>query len=210
MSLFPSAPTFISLFCTVDYSTLSQAPGPTAPLDHHSNGPSHHGDPSQLANEQPRRASASTASRPPRTIEYQWSDELIEALLALPPRSKYIGKFSIIADPAVDNSARANLFAAQLQSRSVPISCVIPSRPTPFFRISTTALTFLSVWRRVHSQPVSLNAGTSNSCTLVSYCTCQEGCQGRFVVSVDDDSSHPYGVPGQRIGVVVVHPSPPD
>lgn len=82
--------------------------------------------------------------------------------------------------------------------------------PPLSFHVSTTTLTFLSVWRRDHSQPISLNAGSSNSSTLVSYCTCQEGCQGRFVVSVDDDLSHPYGVLGQRIGVVVVHPNAPD
>ncbi|KAN0114175.1 hypothetical protein V8E52_006973 [Russula decolorans] len=174
----------------LNYSTLSQASGPTAPLDQHSNEPSHHGDPSgssPLANDQPpvepRRTSASTVPRP-GAMEYQWSDELIEALLALPPRSRYIGKFSIIPDPKVDNSTRARMFVDQLHARAVLISD--------------------------HSQPVSLNADSSNSSTLVSYCTCQEGCEGRFVVSVDDDPSHPYGVPGQRIGVVVVHPSPPD
>ncbi|KAI0275746.1 hypothetical protein BGY98DRAFT_1098640 [Russula aff. rugulosa BPL654] len=176
-----------SLFRTVDSSTSSQAPGPTIPLDHHSNEPSHSGDSSatsRLANDQPRRTSASTA--PPRVeaIEYQWSEELVADLLALPPRSRYVGKFSIVADPAVNNSTRAHLFARQLHARAVPISD--------------------------YSQLTSSNAGSSNSCSFVSYCTCQEGCQGRFVVSADDDSSHPYGVPGQRIGVVVVHPNPPD
>ena len=139
-----------SLFRTVDYSTLSQAPGPTAPLDHHSNEPSHHGDPSEssrLANasDQPRRTSASAIPPPAGAIEYQWSDELIQALLALPPRSKHIGKFSIVADPAVNNFARAHLFVNQLHSRAVPISCVVPLRPLfpPFsFHISTTNADF--------------------------------------------------------------------
>lgn len=197
-----------SLFRIIDYSTLSQAPGPTAPRDQHSNEPGRHGDPSgstTLANDQPRRISASTEPRPPGAIEYQWSDELIEALLALSPRSKYIGKFSIIPDPKVDNSARAYMFVDQLRARGVPISCVVPSLPH-----SHNNADFSFVWCRDHLQPVSLNAESINSCTLVSYCTCQEGCQGRFVVSVDDDPSHPYGVPGQRTGVVVVHPSPPD
>lgn len=119
---------------TVDYSTLSQAeaPGPTAPLDHHSNELSHRGDPSGSSNDQPRRTSASTVPRPVGATEYQWSDELIEALLALPPRSRYIGKFSIIADPTVNNSTRAHLFATQLHAGAVPISCVVPScRPLP-------------------------------------------------------------------------------
>jgi hypothetical protein len=124
------------LFRTVDSSTLLQPPGPTAPLDHHSNEPSHYGDPSgssesRLANDQPQRTSASTVPQPAEAIEYQWSDELIEALLALPPRSRYIGMFSIIADPAVNNSTRAHLFADQLHARAVPISCVVPFRPPP-------------------------------------------------------------------------------
>jgi hypothetical protein len=132
-----------SLFRTVDSSTSSQAPGPTAPLDHHSNEPSHSGDSSatsQLANDQPRRTSASTA--PPRVeaIEYQWSEELVADLLALPPRSRYVGKFSIVADPAVNNSTRAHLFARQLHARAVPISCDVPSRPLSF-HIPLTTLT---------------------------------------------------------------------
>lgn len=119
-----------SPFRTVDYSTLSQAqpPGPTAPLDHHSDELSHRGDPSKSSNDQPRRTSASAVPPPVGATEYQWSDELIEALLALPPRSRYIGKFSIIADPEVDNTTRAHLFATQLHARAVPISCVVPSR----------------------------------------------------------------------------------
>jgi hypothetical protein len=132
-----------SLFRTIDYSTLSQASGPTAPLDQHSNEPSHHGDPSgssPLANDQPpvepRRTSASTVPRP-GAMEYQWSDELIEALLALPPRSRYIGKFSIIPDPKVDNSTRARMFVDQLHARAVLISCVVPSRPPSHLFSST-------------------------------------------------------------------------
>ena len=121
-----------SLFRTVDYTSLSQAPGPgpTARLDHHPNEPGLRGDPSgssPLANDQPRRTSTSAVQRPAEAIEYQWSDELIEALLALPPRSKYIGTFSIVADPAVNNSMRVGLFADQLRARAVHISCVVPS-----------------------------------------------------------------------------------
>jgi hypothetical protein len=131
-----------SLFRTVDYSTSSQAPGPTDPPDHHSNEPSHRGDPSgssPLANDQPRRTSTSTVPRPAEAIEYQWSDELIEDLLALPPRSRYIGTFSIIADPAVNNSTRVRLFADQLHARAVHMSCVhlfpstFPQPCLPFF-----------------------------------------------------------------------------
>jgi len=45
----------------------------------------------------------------PRDIdipEYQWGEELVDTLLALPPRSNFFGKFSVIADPDVDNSKR--------------------------------------------------------------------------------------------------------
>jgi hypothetical protein len=123
-----------SLFRTVDPSTSSQAPGPTAPLERHSNEPSHSGDlseSSRLANDQPRRTPAPTVPPPTEAIEYQWSEELVEDLLALPPRSVFIGEFSIVADPAVNNSTRAHLFAGQLHARAVPISCDVPSFP-PF------------------------------------------------------------------------------
>jgi len=125
------------LLRTVGSSTLAQPSGPPAPLDPHSNEPSHYGDPlagSRLANDQPRQTSTSTVPQPQaaETIEYQRSDELIDALLALPPRSRYIGMFSIVADPTVNNSTRAHLFAGQLHARAVPISCVSPSPPLSF------------------------------------------------------------------------------
>lgn len=201
-----------SLFWAADPSTSSQAPGPATPLGRHSNGRSHSGDvseSSQFANDQPRQASTSSVPPPTEAIEYQWSDELIEDLLELPPRSVFNGKFSIVADPAVNNSTRAHLFAGQLHAKAVPISCDIPFL-IPFLPHFHKRAHFLSVWHRDYSQMTSLNTGSRNSSSFVSYCTCQEGCQGRFVVSVDDDRSHPYGVPGQRIGVVVVHSSLPD
>jgi hypothetical protein len=80
-------------------------------------------------------------------------------------------------------------------------------RPITF---STIALTSTSVWGRENSRTTSLNAGSSNSYALVFSCICQEACQGRFIVAVDDDTSHPYGVPGQRIGALSMHPSLPD
>jgi hypothetical protein len=118
----------------VDSGTSSHAPGPTAPLDRYSNEPSHSEDLSEgsrLADDQPRRTSAPTVPPPAEAIEYQWSDELIADLLELPPRSVFMGKFSIVADPAVNNSTRAHLFAGQLHARAVPISCDVPSLP-PF------------------------------------------------------------------------------
>jgi hypothetical protein len=129
-----------SLFRSVDSSTSSQAPGPTAFINHHFNEPSHYVDPSgnpRIANAQPPRASTSDTARPPETIEYQWPDELIAALLALPPRSRYIGKFSIVADPVVNNSTRAHLFANQLHARAAPISCGVSSFPPYHLFLST-------------------------------------------------------------------------
>lgn len=126
-----------SLFRTVDSSTPSQASAPTAPLGRHSNELSNYGGPSrssQLANDlndQSGWISASTARPPPKAIEYQWSEELIVDLLALPPRSRFAGKFSIVADPAVNNSKCARLFSEQLFARGLPISCDFPSCPPP-------------------------------------------------------------------------------
>ena len=142
----------------VDSATSLQAPGPTAPRNHYPNvEPNHYGNPSwsswsspRLADDQPQLTSASTVPQPQpqpqpqpppsKPIEYQWSDELIEALLALPPRSGYLGKFSVIADPTVNNSTRARLFTSQLHARAVRISCVVP----PHFP-KHVALTFLAL-----------------------------------------------------------------
>ena len=136
----------------VDSATSLQAPGPTAPVNQYLNvEPNHYGNPSgssrssRLADDQPQLTSASTAPRPPpsKPIEYQWSDDLIEALLALPPRSGYIGKFSIVADPTVNNHTRARLFTRQLRDRAVHISCVVVPSPASTFPQDHVALTFL-------------------------------------------------------------------
>ena len=82
-------------------------------------------DPSQRpSNAQvPASESAPPQHRIP-VFEYQWGDELVGQLLALPPRSNFGGKFAIIADPGVDNAMRAQVFADQLRSQGVPISYV--------------------------------------------------------------------------------------
>jgi len=136
----PSAPTSNQTVITLlDSTTSFHAPSP---------GPSHYRDPSgnsRLANDQPRRSSAPALPRPAEAIEYQWSDGLIDALLALPPRSKHIGKFSIIADPTVNNSTRAHLFFDQLHARAVPISCVATPPPSHIFHNRADDFFLLSV-----------------------------------------------------------------
>lgn len=56
--------------------------------------------------------------------EYQWGEELVDALLALPPRSNFFGQFSVVADPDVDNFKRARMFLDQVGSKGLPVSCV--------------------------------------------------------------------------------------
>jgi hypothetical protein len=172
----------------------------------HPNEPDRRADPvgsSQLGNNQPRTTDASTAQRPVPVIEYQWSDELIDALSRLPPCSNFIGKFSVVADPVVSNSMRAHMFANQLRARAIPISYaafpLFPHNHADFF----------TLFGRENSRTTSLSTGSSNSYALVFTCHCQEACQGRFIVAIDDDDSHPYGVPGQRIGALNLHPSLP-
>jgi hypothetical protein len=91
-------------------------------------------------NPNPAGSSSHTGDRPqtapapvvPRFIdvhEYQWSSELVDELSALPPRSTFVGKFSIVSDPAVDNSKRAFTFADQLRARGLFISCVTTLYP---------------------------------------------------------------------------------
>jgi hypothetical protein len=55
--------------------------------------------------------------------EYQWGEELVNALMALPPRSNFVGQFSVVADPDVDNSKRAQMFLDQLRSKGLPTTC---------------------------------------------------------------------------------------
>ncbi|KAH9167221.1 hypothetical protein EDB89DRAFT_1998491 [Lactarius sanguifluus] len=139
---------------------------PAAPLDHNLN----------------EHAPGLVSSLPRVNIpEYQWGEELVDALLALPPRSNFFGQFSVIADPNVDNAERAQMFRDQLRSKDLPISDT--------------------------QKPVSHNPGAPRGHAIGLYCRCEIGCQGRFVVSVDDDTTHPHGVPGQRIGVALLHTS---
>ncbi|KAN0135222.1 hypothetical protein V8E53_007113 [Lactarius tabidus] len=129
--------------------------------------------------QRPASESAPPSHRIP-IFEYQWGDELVGQLVELPPRSNFGGKFAIIADPSVDNAMRAQVFADQLRSQGVPIS-------------------------GIHF--ASRTQGTLHTHTLVFPCKCEDKCSGRFLISVGDDTTHPYGVPGQRIGVALYHPS---
>ncbi|KAH9051624.1 hypothetical protein EDB83DRAFT_2522031 [Lactarius deliciosus] len=161
---------------------LSTVPLPsTAPPDHRPNWEDYTYPTEPL--QRPRNAPDPEAAPSPQRIpvlEYQWRDELVSHLLELAPRSNFGGKFAIIADPDVDNGMRAQIFADQLRAQGVPIS-------------------------ERHS--ASRAQGTMHAHTLVFPCRCEDGCQGRFLVSVGDDTTHPYGVPGQRIGVALYHPS---
>jgi hypothetical protein len=72
---------------------------------------------------------APTPSAPSRTVhvpEYQTCDELVAELIALPPRSNFLGQFSVIPDPKVDNLTRAHMFETQLRAKGLPISCGHP------------------------------------------------------------------------------------
>jgi hypothetical protein len=94
----------------------------TAPLDHERHHNRHRPASSQLPSDAP-----GLMSSPPHRInipEYQWCEELVDALFALPPRSNFFGQFSVIADPDVDNSKRAQMFLDQLRSKGLPTSYV--------------------------------------------------------------------------------------
>ncbi|KAI9439281.1 hypothetical protein H4582DRAFT_128713 [Lactarius indigo] len=152
----------------------------TAPPDHRPNWEDYTYPTKPL--QRPRDAPEPEATSSPQRIpvfEYQWRDELVSHLLELPPRSNFGGKFAIIADPDVNNGMRAQTFADQLRTQGVPIS-------------------------ERHS--ALRTQGTMDAHTLVFPCRCEDGCQGRFLVSVGDDITHLYGVPGQRIGVALYHP----
>jgi hypothetical protein len=98
-----------------------------APPDLPPNGRDHNLDPtgsSQPSSSIPRTGPAPAApSRPVEIPEYQWCDELIDDFIAQPPRSNFIGKFSIIPDPQVDNLLQAYTFVNQLRAKGLSISC---------------------------------------------------------------------------------------
>jgi len=68
--------------------------------------------------------SASSVPQSVRVPEYQWWDELANDLSKRPPGSNFVGKFSIVADPAVNNSTRALVCANELHAHGVPFLCV--------------------------------------------------------------------------------------
>lgn len=116
-----------SLLRTADPSTSSHSQGPasgrSAPLDHGSSD--HCPGPSRPTNgRQPR--TTTPAAQPLRLQaterQFQRSDELVDALSELAPRSEFIGRFSIVADPAVSNIMQARMFADHLRAKALPIS----------------------------------------------------------------------------------------
>jgi hypothetical protein len=154
---------------------------------------------SQLPRDTPRLISAM-----PHGIdipEYQWGEELVNALMALPPRSNFVGQFSVVADPDVDNSKRAQMFLDQLRSKGLPTTCVAAAS---FVRLTNVVSSLLC--RGAH-RSVSGDPGALRGHAIGLNCRCRDGCQGRFIVSVDDDTTHIQGVPGQRIGVALLHAS---
>jgi len=193
--------------------TLSTLPplARTAPPDHQLNWEDYT-YPTKLPrrpSNQPGPVSAPSPQRIP-VFEYQWGNELIGQLLGLPLRSNFGGKFAIIADPGVDNGTRAQIFADQLRSQGVPISYVAAAFPVPFRSQSLTyslSSFSLSCSTDSESHSASRTEGTIHAHTLFFPCRCEDGCRGRFLISVGDDMTHPYGVPGQRIGVALYHPS---
>jgi len=109
-------------------STFSQAPSLSAPQQHYPSGRDHGRLPtgrSPAISDQPQTPTTPVVPQVIHVPEFQWSDELIDQLSSLPPRSRFVGKFSVIADPEVDNARRASMFADQLRARGVPISCVV-------------------------------------------------------------------------------------
>ncbi|KAH9957595.1 hypothetical protein BC827DRAFT_650783 [Russula dissimulans] len=81
--------------------------------------------------------------------EYQWWDELANDLSARPPGSNFVGKFSIVADPAMNNPTCALTYANQLHAHGVPFS---------------------------KAQSPSVRNLNRNACRLIYPCSCQQAC----------------------------------
>ena len=101
--------------------------------------------------------------------EYQWDEELVDALLALPPRSNFFGQFSVIADPDADNFKRAQMFLDQLRSKGLPTSYVAAMSLGLSFVESHPRCLFLLSWAGIHRDlspvPWMLPASTRSVCT---------------------------------------------
>jgi hypothetical protein len=81
--------------------------------------------PHAATSDQPQPQSVSASAVPKDFVhipEFQWSDELLDRISELQPRSTFLGKFSVVADPAVSNASRAYMFAEQLRARGIAIS----------------------------------------------------------------------------------------
>ena len=138
-----------SLLRTADPSTSSHSQGPasgrSAPLDHGSSD--HRPGPSRPTTNGRQTRTTTPAAQPLRLQaterQFQRSDELVDALSVLAPRSEFIGRFSIVADPAVSNIMRARMFADHLRAKALPISYATSS----FFFFPTTQADFYLPFR---------------------------------------------------------------
>ena len=127
----PSAPTSIPNLLTTITPTQGAYPYPSisfrpsslsTPLpDHYPNRRDHTGNPAPRTSDQ--TTPAFTVPRPVHIPEYQCSDELFNEMLAQPPCPNFMGTFSVVADPAVDNLKRARMLVDQLRASGVPIPC---------------------------------------------------------------------------------------
>jgi hypothetical protein len=153
----------------------------SASLDHYLNEPKH--DRHQAAaSHLPRDAPWLTFSWP-RDIdipEYQWSQELLNALLALPPRSNFFGQFSVIADPDVDNSRRAQMFLVQLSSKGLP---------TLYVAAASLGFSFVEPHPRCLFSSFSPGQGYTEACLRQPGCPLQA--RSQFVLQMRDWVSRP-------------------
>lgn len=124
------------------HGTSSQVPGPIAPNQlpskRNPNGlPTGDPRPQAATSEQPQWTSASAIPTDSLHItEFQYSDELVDCLSQLRPRSTFLGKFSVVADPEVGNASRAYMFAEQLRARGLAMSYV---RQSSFVHLSPSS-----------------------------------------------------------------------
>ncbi len=165
--------------------TGAVTPTSTTPLIHNLNERDHHRH--QTASSQLPRDAPPVSSLPRVDVpEYQWGEELVDALLALPPRSNFFGQFSVIADPDVDNSKRAQMFQDQLRSKGLPISCVAAA---PF------GISFVELTRCLFS---SFSPGQGNTKTCLPQPRCSPRARDWSLLQMRDWVSRPVRRLGRR------------
>jgi hypothetical protein len=85
-------------------------------------------------------------------------------------------KFAIIADPSIDNAMRAQMFADQLRSQGIPISCVAALPSVGGASLSYSSESFHFLWTGGHT--------LHRAHTLVFPCKCK-GESTAFQLAVD-------------------------